>query len=162
MRAASPSERAQVEFEKTEIVDIALRCRDLAASNEDPGFGDLLSEVARDPTGIVAACCECREAQAARIEFENLGLANPAQVPVSKAADGDDVVADQRRRVEIRRRKCVPWVEVELQPAVRMLDGDVIVDAEVSVIRVLMLAGDVNGTAVRKTRACAAKAFPAP
>jgi len=52
------------------------------------------------------------------------------------------VVLDERRRVEVRRREGLARVAEDLDAAVGREQLDVVVDAEVGVVRVLVLAAD--------------------
>jgi hypothetical protein len=59
-------------------------------------------------------------------------------------------VAYERCAVKVRGREDTLGIEVKFPAAIRMFDDDVIVDAEVIIIGIFVLAGDVNDALVRK------------
>src|SRR5262249_20353234 len=102
------------------------------------------------------------DVEGARVELENLRLADPLQVLIADGADQDDLETNEGGAVKVRRREDILWVEVELATPARGFDDQVIVDAEVGIVEILMLAGDMDHAPVRQRGAGATEALPAP
>jgi len=73
--------------------------------------------VAREPAGALSGRGDPFDAQGSRVELQNLGLAGAAQVAIAERANEDDLAADERCSVEIRRREDMLGIEEELPAA---------------------------------------------
>ena len=159
---APPLHSRKVEFEHACIGPIVGSGLYHAADHENARLAEPFGRVVREPAWPVASCCNSFDAQAECVELENLGLAGAAQVVISKRPNEQDVATHERCRVKVRRRKHVLRVEEEFPLPTGVLGHDVIVDTEIWIVGILMLAGDVNDTPVRKRSTGAPVALPAP
>src|SRR5262245_60994761 len=94
-------------------------------------------------------------------EFDGRRIRFPVR-GVAETANDDNAVADRRGGVEIGRRKNVSRIAVDVDAAGGMADNDIIVDVEIRIVRILMLAGDEYGAPVAKPRRALSKSRERP
>src|SRR6188768_1642334 len=96
------------------------------------------------------------------LEDADLRHAHLSVVRVAEVADDDDAIARQCRAVEIGWRKDVRWVAKDVRSAVRIADDDVIIDVEIRIVEVLVLAGDEHDATVGEVRLALPEPLKAP
>jgi hypothetical protein len=97
--------------------------------------------VAREPTRRLPRRLDELERQRGEIEATDLRPLLP-EVGIAQVADDDDLISDERRRVEVCRREDLARVAEDVDLSVGGKDVDVVVDVEVGVVPVLVLAAD--------------------
>ena len=64
--------------------------------------------------------------------------------------------------MEVYWRKCFQWVAINRDLATGADDDDVVVDMEIGIVEILVLASDVNRTTILKRRLARTEAVEAP
>ena len=89
-------------------------------------------------------------------------LAEATSSPIPERADQIDEVADQRRSMEVRWRELGFRVSINRYRSVALMNEDVVVDAEVGVVEVLVFAADLYCPAAGQKRQRLAEPLRAP
>ena len=121
---------------------------DGAAGDADRRLTHELRAMPVDPAGCHTARGQALDPERANVEAIEGRLAVTTRAEVAQGADHVDRVPDQGRGMEVRRWKDALGIPEDPDRTVRLVDEDVVVDAEVRVVGVLVLAADLHDTAV--------------
>ena len=78
-------------------------------------------------------------------------MAGTALVLVAQSANDDYLLVHDSGRMEIRRREDLFWVAIDFDPIVGPEDDDIVIDEEIGIIKILVLAPDADKSPVRQT-----------
>ena len=106
-----------------------------------------------DPTGHLPVGGTVLDAVARQVEGEHRRRARMAFPLVSEPPDHDHAVPHEGGGVEVRGREEALRIAVNLDGAVEVEDDDVVVDAEIGIVVVLVFAADADHPPVRVRRA---------
>jgi len=81
---------------------------------------------------------------------------------VTDRSDNDDTVSNERRAMKVGRWEVPLRIAEDLELAVEMMNDDVVVDAEIRIVTVLMLTSDLNETSIGQRRQGLPKTLGAP
>ena len=138
---------AQVQHETMGVLKVFFLAIDqitgFSAGDRDFRAGIAMGLVITDPAGIVAAGLDLLDGERAAIEpiDRRFSVASLLQIP--QGPDDIDPVIDKRCGVEIGRRKHLFRIAENLELAVAVVHDGIVVDAEIRIVVVLVLAGDL-------------------
>ena len=138
------------------------KVRDLPA-----GYRDLVGRreyraVLVQPARLLTVRLQLLDAPGTRVEAEDLRLAEATSAVIPERADDVDEVSDQRRRVEVGGWEYGFRVALDVNRTARLVDEHVVVDAEVRVVAVLVLAANLHDASVGQERDRLPEALRAP
>lgn len=135
---ARPEQGAEIKFEGITVLDV-LSIRsvlfDKSVKHSDPRVRYQLGTVSIDPSGGISPSVQTRDAQGVHVQCEHRGGATwRSLVMVAKRTDQVDRSSHEGRSVEVGWRKHRFGIAVYLEPTARIMDKNIVVDAEVRII----------------------------
>ena len=106
--------------------------------------------VRMDPARVITTGGDFLDNSCFHMESEDRSRRS-AIVRIPKVSDDVDPGSDQGRRVKVRWRENLARIAEDFDAAISVVNEDVVVDAEVRVVVVFVLASDLNEAPVRKT-----------
>src|SRR5688572_1475919 len=103
-----------------------------------------------NPAGGLAPRIEAFHPKRADVQPVHGGLPVATRSMISKRSYHEDVVANQRGGVKVRGRKHGFRIAEHVKQSIEPLNDDVVVDAEVGIVVVLVLTSDLHDATIRQ------------
>src|SRR5688572_8824690 len=103
-----------------------------------------------NPAWVFASCFDRLNSQGVNVQGQSRSESWPSVFYISRRPKKDEPIAEKRRGVKVGRGEVARRISNDVNAVVRMPNHDVVIDVEIRVVEVFVLAGDQDRSTIRK------------